>query len=238
MACPPTEAHPGLVPFEPSAQRSLPLFGTTVSLALVPGRRARTGRVDSDRPALQRSPADRILREEAIWRSESLVLTPNLYPFAHEQRILWMARPAREPDHGFWLAVIEWVARTDGTALLNNIGAAATIPRAHAHLLSERQPFLLALPERALATDLIDVPDGCELIAKDVPFCLLGVRGRPAAIATALLLLAEARLTAAWNVVLSRDVALGETLTRDDVLLDHSAQVIALREELEAPLRH
>jgi len=41
----------------------------------------------------------------------------------------------------------------------------------------------------------------------------------------------------AHDVVLSRDVAIGETLTRDDVVLDHSAQVIALREELEAPLR-
>jgi predicted homoserine dehydrogenase-like protein len=42
----------------------------------------------------------------------------------------------------------------------------------------------------------------------------------------------------AHDVVLSRDVAIGETLTRDDVVLDYSAQVIALREELEAPLRH
>ena len=42
----------------------------------------------------------------------------------------------------------------------------------------------------------------------------------------------------AHDVVLSRDVALGEMLTRDDVVLDHSALVIALREELEAPLRH
>ena len=42
----------------------------------------------------------------------------------------------------------------------------------------------------------------------------------------------------AHDVVLSRDVALGETLTRDDVVLDHSALVIALREELEASLRY
>ena len=41
----------------------------------------------------------------------------------------------------------------------------------------------------------------------------------------------------AHDVVLGRDIAVGETLTRDDVLLDHSAHVITLREELEAPLR-
>ncbi|HEX5052508.1 MAG TPA: hypothetical protein VFZ65_12095, partial [Planctomycetota bacterium] len=61
--------------------------------------------------------------------------------------------------------------------------------------------FLDALRELDRAADLIDVPPGVELVRKDVPFCLVGVRGGARDRAEALLLLAEARLTAAWNVV-------------------------------------
>ena len=35
-----------------------------------------------------------------------------------------------------------------------------TIARCHAHLVPERLPFLDALPERAFAGDLIDLPGG------------------------------------------------------------------------------
>lgn len=116
-----------------------------------------------------------------------------------------MAQPAREPDARFWRAALQWAAASNGTALLNNIGAAATIPRAHAHLIDERMPFLSTLPERSLKADLIDLPEGCELICKDASFCMLGLRGPIAEQADALLLLADARLTATWNVIIAKD---------------------------------
>lgn len=203
----PLELPDSLVPFVPSAERTLALFGTTVHLALVPGRRNRTGHDREGRPAFQRSPAGRIIGEEAYWRSDTLALTPNKFPFARNQRILWMARPARDPDRTFWRAALDWVARSDGTVLLNNIGAAATIARAHAHLIDERLPFVDALPERPLRSDVIDVPDGCQLCAKDLPFCIVGVRGPVDGRAEALLRLADARLTPTWNVVLTQDAA-------------------------------
>lgn len=205
MECPPIELPGSLVPFEPAAERTLELFGTTVHLALVPGRRARSGHAREGRPALQRSPVDRILAEEAYWQTEHLALTPNKFPFAKNQRILWMAKPAREPDFTFWQATLAWVERSDGTALLNNVGAAATIPRAHAHLIEEKMPFLPALPEQPLEAGVIDVPNGCELVRKDVPFCLIGVRGDLAGKANALMRLADARLTATWNVIVTKD---------------------------------
>jgi hypothetical protein len=207
MECPPIEPHPSLVPFEPAAKRTLSLFGKSVQLALVPGRKARSGHIQEERPALQRSPADRILNEEAYWRHETLALTPNKFPFAKNQRILWMANPAREPDRTFWLAALHWANQSDGTALLNNIGAAATIPRAHAHLVDEQMPFLSELSERPLQTDLIDVPEDCELVCKDVPFCMIGVRGGLEGQADTLMRLADARLTATWNVIIMNDAA-------------------------------
>jgi len=207
IAVPPVEGHAALVPFAPAATRSLEVHGAPVSLVHVPDRRNRANRADDERPAMARSRAARIVANEAIWRSDGLALTPNRYPFASGQRLLWMARPAREPDGALWRAALGWVERSGGSALLNNIGAAATIPRAHVHLVDERLPFLDALPERPLRSDLIDAPDGCELLCKDVPFCVVGVRGEVDAIADALLLLADARLTATWNVVLTRGVA-------------------------------
>ncbi len=205
MDCPPIDPHATLTPFEPTALRTCKLFGQTVQLALIPGRRARSGHLQTGRPALQRNKAEQILREEAYWRTETLAVTPNKFPFAKNQQILWMAHPAREPDYAFWLTARNWVDRSNGTALLNNIGAAATIPRAHAHLIDERIPFLAELPERPLETDLITVPDGCELVRKDVPFCMIGIRGSIAGTAESLIRLADARLTATWNVVITKD---------------------------------
>ena len=207
MADLPLDPDPRLLPFEPVAERTVSLLGSEATLMLVPGRKSRTGRVHADRPALLPDRAGRILREETLWRGDGLALTPNRFPFAREQRILWMAQPAREPDQRFWQAALQWVDAVDGTVLLNNIGAAATIPRAHAHLIGERSPFLGGLAECALtdAPDLIDLPDRCELLAKQVPFCLVGVRGGdPAARALALVRLADVRMTATWNVIATR----------------------------------
>ncbi|MEZ6036910.1 MAG: hypothetical protein R3F29_05485 [Planctomycetota bacterium] len=207
MPIPPSDDHAALVPFTPRAERRLRVFGGEVSLVLAPERARRPGRVGPDRPALAPSRAARIVAEEALWRDEGLVVTPNLHPFGRRHRLLWMAAPVREPDAAFWTAALDWAEREQGSVLLNNIGSAATIARAHAHLLAERQTFLAALPERPLVTPPIEVPEGCELVQKNVPFCAVGARGAPAAVATALVRLAEARLTPSWNVVAEAGVA-------------------------------
>jgi hypothetical protein len=201
----PTDPHPALVPFAPAARRTATVFGAPVELVLIPERRNRQGRATAERAAFVRSPAARIVRDERLWQGDGLVLTPNRYPFAAAHRILWPSAPVREPDLAFWTAAGEWVSRCGGAAMVNNVGAAATIGRAHAHLVPQTLPFLAALPERTSALDLIDLPDGVTLRAKQVPFCLLGVRGSIDGRAAALVALAEARLTAAWNVVVQHD---------------------------------
>lgn len=204
----PIEPHASLVPFAPNAERPLVVFGAPVQLVFVPGRKQRQDRATAERPAFRRSPASRIVDEEAFWRGQGHALTQNRHPFAAGQRLLWTTDRRREPDAVFWALCGEWVERTGGSALVNSIGAAATIARCHAHLVPERLPFLDALPERAFAGDLIDLPGGVTLVEKQVPFTLLGVRSEsPAARADTLLRLAEARLVAAWNVVLQADTA-------------------------------
>ena len=87
-----------LVPFAPSATRALRLHGADVELAWIPERRLRAGQDRENRPAFAPCPADRIIAEEAYWQDDALALTPNKYPFGRDQRLLWMTRPAREPD--------------------------------------------------------------------------------------------------------------------------------------------
>lgn len=203
----PLAPHPDLVPFAPAARRTATVFGAPVELVFVPERKQRHGRATASRPAFVRSPAPRIVRDEAIWRGDGLVLTPNRYPFAQAHRILWPEAAVRDPDRAFWRALFDWVARSGGTALVNNVGAAATIGRAHAHLVPESLPFLGALRERAVGADLVDLPPHTALVAKDVPFGVLGVRGDPDARAAAMVALLEARLTPAWNVIAAGDTA-------------------------------
>ncbi len=203
----PVENHAACVDFAPVARREVTVFGAPAELVLVPQRRERHGRPMAEPPAFVASRAARIVRDEAIWRENGLVLTPNRYPFAAQHRLLWPDEPIREVSFAMWHAVLDWTARSGGTALVNNIGAAATIARAHAHLVPLRLPFLTSLPERPLAAELIELPRGVELLQKDTPVCLVGVRGDADACAKALLLLAEARRTAACNVVVHERTA-------------------------------
>lgn len=203
----PVELHPDLVPFAPATTRNLSVFGIEVELVHLPARQRRPGRASNERPAFSRTPATRIMATEAIWRGDGLVVTPNRYPFASAQRLVWPEGRTRDLSADAWRAIGDWVATSGGSALVNSVGAAATIARAHAHLVPARLPFLLELAERPCRLDLVDLAADCELWQKVAPWCLLGVRGSVAGRADALVALAEARLTAAANVVVMGDTA-------------------------------
>ncbi|MFO1076624.1 MAG: hypothetical protein U1E73_02740 [Planctomycetota bacterium] len=200
MQIPPHAAPEGLVPYAPARTRRLPVFGATVEAVLLPQRAARSGHELRGKIAFAPSRAERIVRDEVLWAGDDLVLTPNRFPFAREHRLLWPRARRREPDRAMWVAIGAWAEAAGGSALLNTVGAAATIGRAHAHLVGERLPFLAALPMRPGPADLVDLPPGVELLAADLPFCLLVVRGGDAdARASVLDALGEARLATACN---------------------------------------
>ena len=167
-SCLPNVDDPRLVAYAPAAVRRLCVFGAPVEAVLVPARRRRLDAANVARPAFARSRAAGIVAAESIWRGDGMALTPNAFPFAHGQRLLWPLAPLREPDAALWQAAFAWADAAGGAALVNNVGAASSIGRAHAHLCAERLPFLGALPERPCAADLIDVPAGAALVSSAV----------------------------------------------------------------------
>lgn len=188
------------VPFRPTARRQLTVFGAPAELVLLPGRIERQHRAGAGRPPFAACRGDRIVAEETLWRGDGLCATPNRFPFAADQLLLWRDRPGREVDAALLAALFACVDRIGGTGLLNGIGAAASIARAHAHLTSERLPFLAGLPERA-ARPAAPVPPGVQMVEKQLPFLLLGLRGGIEARAAAAAELLQGRLVAACNLV-------------------------------------
>ncbi len=189
--------------FAPSARREIELLGNVVELLWLPERRTRAGVPGAQRPPFLADPAPRIVAEEAIWSDDALAATPNRYPFAARQVVLWSTRPGREPDAAMLAAAFEFTATAGASALMNSIGAAASIARAHLHLVADRLPFL-----ENLATDAVQAGWTAELDAVTVtkasppfPVCLLRLDGAPLARAGALARLLELRTATAFNAV-------------------------------------
>lgn len=205
MTSSPDLSRPAAAPFAPAARRTLSLFGSTVELVWLPERQQRPGSLRSgqstaERPPFQPERSERILRDEAVWRDAVAVLTPNRFPFAAQQWLLWQAAALREHDEPFLHCLFACADDQQATALLNAIGAAATIPRAHAHLTTERLPFLRELPEQPYrAAWLPDLP-GVRYGLATTPFSLLVVRGDASVRAAATAQL-QLRRTTAWNLV-------------------------------------
>jgi len=198
---PPDPATLNATAFRAAARRDLRVFGAEVELVLLPERAARPSRPTPQRPPFGKDPVPRILAAEAQWRGDGLALTGNRYPFAAGQHILWLEQPAREPGEELLAVLFGWNDAHRGTALLNTIGAAASIARAHAHWTAERLPFLGAFGERPLAADWLPEAGGVAFVQKALPYVLLGVRGAAAARARAVAALLRQRLCTAANVV-------------------------------------
>ncbi len=187
--------------YAPVARRTLEVFGAQAELVLLPGRATRPNRPGHERAAFGQDRGKAIVETEASWREHGLALTGNKFPFARAQTVLWSERTLREPDEEFLAGALAWVDVRGGTLLVNSIGAAASIARAHAHHTDEALPFLAQLRERALVADWLPNVDGASYWTKDVAYCLLGVRGCASARKQAVAALQTRRLTAAVNLI-------------------------------------
>lgn len=190
--------------FRPTMRRSLRVFGADAELVLLPDRAARPNRPGAERPPFAADRGLEIVESEASWRDHGLALTGNKYPFAESQTVLWSERTLREPDEEFLAAALSWTDAMGGSLLVNSIGAAASIARAHAHHTDESLPFLRQLPESAFEAGWLPRIDGVAFVKKDVPFFLLGLRGPAKARAAAAYALQTRRLTPAVNLVAQR----------------------------------
>jgi hypothetical protein len=187
--------------FEPAERRTLELHGGQVELCWVPQRGQRSGKADAARPSFPSCRAERILAEESLWSAAGLALTPNLHPFAERHLLLWSRAPRREPDATFLAAGFELADRCQGSLLVNSIGAAASIPWLHAHLLGEQLSYLDGLP--TLPTDTAVSAPGVEIQRVGAPFPahLLALRGGTEALANAVADLLRRRTTPAFSLV-------------------------------------
>jgi hypothetical protein len=198
----PSIRHPALVPLQVADRKPLTLFGAPAEAVLLPARAYRSDRPSPQRPPFGPCRAEAILRDETLWTSNDgqLAATPNKFPFVRDQLILWPTQPMRDPSLPLWTVAHQWVHAQQGVGMLNNIGAAASIPRAHVHLGNERGGFLPALKTKP-SPFALDLPLGVTAEVADLPFCLLVLRGSPEARAEAVWRLAEQRFTPTWNVV-------------------------------------
>ena len=174
---PPLPGTTQATPYAPAARRELSIFGARVECVLLPQRATRPGQPGASRPSLRADVTARILREETQWQDDVVAITANRFPFAKNQQIFWSRRATREHGVDFLSRVFAAVDRCAGSALINSIGAAASIPLAHAHLTEERLPFLSSLRTRPLALEGLPQVAGAEVHQADAPFCLLAVRG-------------------------------------------------------------
>lgn len=189
---------------EPAARRTLELFGAEVELTLLP-ERARRRRPP---PAvLHADRADAILAQEGLWWSEDppAGLTPNLYPFARAAGLLWSGRPEREIGAELLDLALRLAEPHGGTVLANTLGAAATQPRAHLHLVGERRDFLEALPAVPHRLDGLprEIGAAVEIVRLAAPFpgLVLGIRGERADRARAAASILALRAAPAANAI-------------------------------------
>lgn len=187
--------------FTPADRRFVELHGGRVELCWVPHRSRRAGRADAARPSFPPCRAARILADESIWASEAWALTPNLHPFADRHLLLWSRSPRREPDAAFLAAGFELADRCEGSLLLNSIGAAASIPWLHAHLVGERIDYLSGQP--TAAADVAGPSPGVEIqrVGSPFPATVLALAGENDALADATADLLRRRTVAAFSLV-------------------------------------
>ena len=190
-------------PFQPAGRRTATVFGSPVELLWLPDRAARPAIPTATSPAFRADVAERILANETVWRDGSLALTPNRYPFAATELLLWSEVPVREPDQHMLEVALQLEEATECTLVINSMGAAASIPRAHAHLVAERAPFLEQLPRRPCEVSFLPAGSGVELYQLTEPFpgLAVGVRGGAKPRARALRRLLELRTAPPFNVV-------------------------------------
>lgn len=189
--------------FEAAGRRQMPVYGQQVELLYLPGRGRRQGIPGPGIPPFRPSPMARILSEEALWRGQGVTITANPFPFAQRQLLMWAEAPVREVSLEMLEMAITMAERCQGTALLNSTGAAASISRAHLHLIGDQGGFLSKLPSEVVHPDYLpeDPALECRICTAPFPGFVHILRGPIRSRARASHQLLELRSTPAVNLI-------------------------------------
>lgn len=179
------------------------VFGAPVELVWLPRRKARAGAPRADRPPFQPDRASQILATESVWSGHGCALTPNRWPLGDREVLLWATEPVREWPLALLEVALALEERDRVTVLGNTIGAAASIPRAHLHLIDGELPFLAELAREPWTADAAQGIEDVELsrLAPPFPVLAVGLRGPAAARARATHTLIRRRLCASFNII-------------------------------------
>lgn len=193
--------------FAPTKRRMLQVGPAEAELLWMPERATRGGVPGTARPAFRPSPVERICREESVWEGSGpsgsrFVLTPNKFPFASRHAVVWHTEPVREADHAMLSLAFTAADDLQVTAVTNAIGAAASIARAHFHLLGETKTWLDGFGGEPWEDPSLDRRDGVTVERLlGFPGLCLRLRGGAEDRATAVARLLEIRTTTAFNLI-------------------------------------
>jgi len=198
----PFALHPAQA-FEAAERRELRVYGQSVELLYLPGRAKRQGIPGPQKAPFRPCPMRRILAEEALWQGQGVTITANPFPFAERQLLLWSQDPVREVGREMLEMALLMEERCRGAVMLNSTGAAASISRAHLHLIGDCGGFLPKLPSEAVDPAYLQEDPELECRPCSAPFpsfihVLLGPARSRARAAHRLL---QLRSTAAINLI-------------------------------------
>lgn len=141
-----------------------------------------------------------------MWANDAVAITPNRYPLGERCLVLWRRAPEREADAALLEVGLALAEATGGSLLLNTVGAAASIARAHAHLLFERLAFLSSFERRPWRGPDLDLGEvDVYTLGEGFPGLAVGIAGPLAARAAAAAALLRQRLRPAANLVAMED---------------------------------
>ncbi len=165
--------------FVAHARRSMLLHGQEVQLLYLPERRQRRGIPGPEKPPFLASPVERILAEEGLWSGRRVTITKNRYPFTGKQLLLWSQAAEREASLELLELGFAMAEDCGGSLLLNSCGAAASISRAHLHLIEDSRCFLGGLASEPV--ELAEIDGGpkveCRQLADPFPGYILELIG-------------------------------------------------------------
>lgn len=219
-------------PLEISARRDCVVFGAPVELVSLPKRSTRRGVPNANRPPFQANRAPKIIEDEAVWRAPGMALTGNAFPFADRHLVLWATERRREPSREMMEVAFAMADATAGTALINSMGAAASITRSHVHLLGEQRPFLQTLANSVIEPGAVHLSEeqaeGCKVLRLETPFpCIgIGLRGGAMHRARAMHHLLECRTTPSFNIIDQGGVAWLFPRSRIEITAPHFPQAL------------
>ncbi len=187
-----------------SDKRTVNAFNMDFHVLYMPWRGVRREKGKMPSP-FSRDRAYEIISREAIWRKGKYVVTPNKYPFAERQLLLWEDDREREPGEGLITLSLAILGKLEGmTGLMNTTGSAATIAKAHMQMAGlGRKPAVSKIPLEWMETG--GILAGFPERGSGWPGFFVAMKGDPERVGNLTKTLLIQRRCPAFNIIISEN---------------------------------